>query len=116
MKPRRFVSLGVFLLLGLMLACQPSATIPSHQAALTGKLVQPDLNSGDAPAAKESSVKSGVKDGMVQVPAGAFLRGCNADVDQTCNEDEKPSQEVFLDDYWIDKTEVDLQRQSGQSS
>ena len=111
MKPRRLVSLGIPVLLSLMLACQPSATIPSppNPAVVpprTGQLAQTDLHPGDAPGTEEPSVESGVKDGMVRIPAGAFLRGCNADVDQTCDEDEKPSQEVLQDDYWIDKTEV----------
>ena len=44
--------------------------------------------------------------GMVQVPAGAFWMGCNASVDASCYDDEKPQHEVTLSAYEIDLTEV----------
>jgi len=43
---------------------------------------------------------------MVPVPEGAFQMGCNAEVDDTCNEDEFPYHEVFLDSFAIGRTEV----------
>ncbi len=46
-------------------------------------------------------------DGMVlvRVPAGAFLMG-SADDDPMAEGDERPQHEVYLDAFWIDKTEV----------
>ncbi len=43
---------------------------------------------------------------MVAVPAGGFMMGCNAAVDQECAEDETPSRTVSLSPYSIEKTEV----------
>ncbi len=42
---------------------------------------------------------------MVEVPAGAFWRGC-VDGDEACNDDEHPGREVTLVAYRIDVTEV----------
>ena len=47
------------------------------------------------------------KDGMVMVyvPAGEFLMG-SADSDAQAQGDEKPQHQVYLDAFWIDKTEA----------
>lgn len=47
------------------------------------------------------------KDGMelIYIPAGEFIMGSN-DEDTDAAEDEKPQHKVYLDAYWIDKTEV----------
>ena len=45
-------------------------------------------------------------DGMVRVPAGKFLMGCNEQVDEDCLDDEKPGKMVELKAYEIDATEV----------
>ena len=47
------------------------------------------------------------KDGMVMVyvPAGEFLMG-STDADAEADSDEKPPHKVFLDAFWIDRTEV----------
>ena len=42
---------------------------------------------------------------MVYVPEGEFLMG-SADSDADASSDEKPQHTVYLDAYWIDKTEV----------
>jgi len=42
---------------------------------------------------------------MVYVPAGEFLMG-STDADSYANDDEKPQHTVYLDAFWIDKTEV----------
>ncbi len=44
---------------------------------------------------------------MVLVPAGPFWMGC-APADNDCREDEKPRHEVYLDAFYIDKTEVTM--------
>ncbi len=45
-------------------------------------------------------------DGMVAVPAGPFLRGCNMAIDADCQADEFPYGEVYLDAFAFDHTEV----------
>jgi formylglycine-generating enzyme required for sulfatase activity len=42
---------------------------------------------------------------QLYVPADAFMMG-SADNDSTANSDEKPQHSVFLDAFWIDRTEV----------
>jgi len=42
----------------------------------------------------------------VLIPAGKFWMGCNAAVDTQCSSDESPYHEVYLDAYYIDRTEV----------
>jgi len=42
---------------------------------------------------------------MVYVPAGEFLMG-SSDADSQAMDDEKPQHTVYLDAYWIDRTEV----------
>jgi formylglycine-generating enzyme required for sulfatase activity len=42
---------------------------------------------------------------MLYVPAGEFLMG-NTDADAKAADDEKPRHAVYLDAYWIDRTEV----------
>ena len=53
------------------------------------------------------ATRTSERDGMVQVfvPAGSFIMGSAAD-DPRADEDEKPSHEVFLDSFWMDRTEV----------
>jgi len=42
---------------------------------------------------------------MVYVPAGEFLMG-SSDADSQASDNEKPQHTVYLDGYWIDRTEV----------
>jgi formylglycine-generating enzyme required for sulfatase activity len=42
---------------------------------------------------------------MVQLPAGEFLMG-GTDADRKAGDDEKPAHTVYLDAFWIDRTEV----------
>ena len=63
---------------------------------------------GCVPAKSEAgATRTAEKDGMVQVfiPEGSFIMGSSAD-DPQADEDEKPSHEVFLDSFWMDRTEV----------
>jgi len=57
--------------------------------------------------ADTDSIQISDKDGMIQVyvPAGEFLMG-SADSDSLASSDEKPQHTVYLDAFWIDKTEV----------
>lgn len=43
--------------------------------------------------------------GMVYIPAGWFMMGCNFAIDTACESDEQPYHPVFLDPYCIDKYE-----------
>ena len=58
------------------------------------------------PAGKEIR-PPGTKGGpMVYVPAGEFWMGCNEQVDNQCEADEKPYHKVDLDAFYIDKFKV----------
>jgi eukaryotic-like serine/threonine-protein kinase len=46
------------------------------------------------------------KDGMILVPAGEFVMGCNEKVDTECEDDEKPQRQVNVPAFQIDRTEV----------
>jgi formylglycine-generating enzyme required for sulfatase activity len=47
-----------------------------------------------------------VESATIAVPAGAFMMGCNAAVDQTCKDDEVPGRSVTLTAFQIESTEV----------
>ena len=61
-------------------------------AMATDLVVGPDLASPTA--------------GMVIVPAGPFMMGCNATVDTQCRDDERPYHQIALAPFAIDITEV----------
>jgi serine/threonine protein kinase/formylglycine-generating enzyme required for sulfatase activity len=65
------------------------------------------------PTATEPAEKvvEAAKDGMmmIYIPAGNFLLG-SADADPNAKEDEKPQTEVYLDAFWIDQSEVTVDR------
>jgi len=60
-----------------------------------------------APTQSTDKTRKSEIDGMVQVfvPEGFFTMGSASD-DPQADEDEKPSHKVFLDSFWIDRTEV----------
>jgi formylglycine-generating enzyme required for sulfatase activity len=47
--------------------------------------------------------------GMVLIPAGEFWMGCNPEVDDQCERDEKKGRRMRLESYFIDKTEVTVE-------
>ena len=55
----------------------------------------------------DSQNRISAKDGMemVYIPEGEFLMG-SRDSDKDANSNEKPQHKVYLDGYWMDKTEV----------
>jgi len=59
------------------------------------------------PASSPSPIRSRATDGaeMMFVPAGEFLMG-SPDADPKAGDDEKPLHTVYLDAFWIDRTEV----------
>ncbi|MCK4473565.1 MAG: SUMF1/EgtB/PvdO family nonheme iron enzyme [Anaerolineae bacterium] len=58
-----------------------------------------------APSAGETWTRPADGMVMVYVPAGEFLMGAT-DADSEAGEDEKPPHRVYLDGFWIDRTEV----------
>ena len=56
-------------------------------------------------AMKEAELRRRTE-GMVLIPEGTFMMGCNEEVDSECEEDEKPYHEVYLDAYYLDRHEV----------
>ncbi|HSR29833.1 MAG TPA: formylglycine-generating enzyme family protein, partial [Anaerolineae bacterium] len=64
-------------------------------------------SSTTAPTSGQGKTRSRAADGaeMVYVPAGEFLMG-STDADRKAATDEKPQHTVYLDAFWIDRTEV----------
>ncbi|MCX5868379.1 MAG: SUMF1/EgtB/PvdO family nonheme iron enzyme [Proteobacteria bacterium] len=50
--------------------------------------------------------KSYERAGMIFIPAGEFMMGCNEAYDHQCENDEKPYHRLYLDAYYIDKYET----------
>ena len=63
----------------------------------------PTQSPSDSPEAMRTSPKDNMP--LVYVPAGEFLMG-STDQDPGADTDEKPQHAVFLDAFWISKTEV----------
>jgi formylglycine-generating enzyme required for sulfatase activity len=87
----------------------PSPTITSIDAAAAGArtliagALLGVLGCGGSGSAGNDG---GGNKGMIAVPAGAFLMGCNEAVDGDCSADERPSRQVTLAAFEIDATEV----------
>ena len=106
-------SVIVLLVLLLMLAagCQPSPAptelpLPTPSPTLAPTVILPtDTPAPSSPAAGTVSVRAMDGMEMFYVPAGEFLMG-GADDDPDVGQDEKPQHAVYLDAFWIDRTEV----------
>ena len=55
---------------------------------------------------EENPGESENRGAVVQVPAGVFMMGCNAEVDEDCGDSESPYHEVLVDAFDIDVHEV----------
>jgi len=58
--------------------------------------------------AEQPAAKITAPQGMLHIPKGEFWMGCKPETDKDCEEPEKPGHNVYLDDYFIDKTEVSV--------
>ena len=87
----------------------PAANPQTPRPAPETPLVRPNVLASAPPpsTANCGAVWTSPADGkeMVYVPAGGFLMG-SADGDKDSSADEKPQHRVYLDAFWIDKTEV----------
>jgi formylglycine-generating enzyme required for sulfatase activity len=87
-------------------------TVPAAAAHVDAGVVAPDgAPASDPPVPRQptptcSNDPPADPSKMVSVPAGAFMMGCNAAVDDECRADEKPGHEVTLKAFSIDATEV----------
>ncbi len=67
------------------------------------------INSTPTPVPLPTPVKTTIRDQdgqeMVMIPAGEFLMG-SAETDLLAGDDEKPQHTIYLDTFWIDKTEI----------
>ncbi|MCX6032853.1 MAG: SUMF1/EgtB/PvdO family nonheme iron enzyme [Chloroflexi bacterium] len=79
---------------------EPTKTLT---AALPTKASEPIKSSVPGIASTMVSDKDGMT--LVYVPAGEFTMGA-ADGDSEASDNEKPQHKVYLDAYWIDRTEV----------
>jgi gamma-glutamyl hercynylcysteine S-oxide synthase len=74
------------------------------QHAETITLVQQLLKLSSPPNQSPiAAVTEPIRNGLIQIPAGAFIQGSIA-IDAQDNE--RPSHEIYLDDYWIDRYPV----------
>ena len=85
---------------------QPETQEPAAEAELTSEATEeavPTEEPSATPQPSAGSVRTAETDGMqlVYIPAGEFLMGSN-----DRNADESPQHSVYLDAYWIDRTEV----------
>ncbi|MCC7359861.1 MAG: SUMF1/EgtB/PvdO family nonheme iron enzyme [Anaerolineales bacterium] len=92
----------------------PSATL-SASATATAPAASPTTATTDAgtptSAPLDTSRVVWPADDMtgLQVPAGSFLMGSTAD-DRGAQPDEQPRVSIYLDTYWIDRTEITVQQ------
>ena len=81
----------------------PTATLPAVET------VTPEPYTGAQPPAEASIGDTWARPAdnmvMVYVPAGEFMMG-SSDADGQAQDDEKPQHTVYLDAFWIDRTEV----------
>jgi serine/threonine protein kinase/formylglycine-generating enzyme required for sulfatase activity len=103
MTPSAATPTGVATPPGVTSAPSPKPTIPPAVASAT----RPGPTATE-PAQNRVEAK---KDGMIliYIPAGNFLLG-SADADPNAKEDEKPQERIYLDAYWMDQTEVTVDR------
>ncbi len=96
MKIKPFGSFIIILLFLSILGCMPQTTRPK-----SGPKSAPPVSS--APARQAAEIVSN----MALVPAGEFFMGCDrSKVKEKCNLVELPLHKVYLDDYYIDRTEI----------
>jgi formylglycine-generating enzyme required for sulfatase activity len=87
---------------------------PAWAFALSRCLVASVISSGcgsgsqaDPPAADAGGDGTSIPgSGMVPVPGGSFMMGCNAAIDTECGADELPQHAVNVSSFEIDRTEV----------
>lgn len=102
--------LMLFLCLGFI-SCDKSSTVnQTVQKKNQNKVLKQKVIPKATPKVVVVPVKKGCINGMCGVPAGDFMMGCNGDIDQRCDSDEKPYHKVYLDGYYIDQHEVTILR------
>ncbi len=93
-RPHKILSIALFLIFIISACGQVTSSSPVNSTALPSDAV--DLS-------RLGEIKTSPKDGMpmVYVPAGKFVMGSMAGLT-----DEQPAHTVYLDAYWLDRTEV----------
>ena len=81
-------------LLGILRGTTPPPSAPKYEEGVTLESVRPDTVTDNAPVEI-------VKEEMVFIPAGEFVRGTNGG-----GYNERPQGVLFVEAYWIDKYEV----------
>jgi len=91
----------------LLLAALLAALVAAPAAAADAPERRPTPTPKPRPTTTPVHPAAG-KDGMVEVPAGRFFRGCNEEVDTECLPDEKPGRFEELPAFRIDVREVSV--------
>jgi formylglycine-generating enzyme required for sulfatase activity len=66
------------------------------------------ISQKDSPVRDASVTALGFIKDMVFVSAGWFWMGCNPEIDKDCSFNEKPGRKIYLDEFWIDRTEATI--------
>ncbi len=85
--------------IALALAVAAAAAGCSSSSAKAAPGANPDASTTDGGTASLAG-------GLVGVPAGTFMMGCNAAIDTSCNDDEKPAHTVSVHAFSLDKLET----------
>jgi formylglycine-generating enzyme required for sulfatase activity len=80
-------------------AAIPSTTLSPQPVESAPPIVDAGADAADASVDRPPDLD-------VSVPAGNFWMGCHDDTDVTCEDDETPGHDVYVDAFFIDRTEV----------
>lgn len=100
--------LGLLLVVALLVLTSTSYTLSSRAPTPTVErlaVLSPTATPLSMPTPVDTNIR--VKDGsvMLYIPAGEFLRGGHSS-DDAAEADEFPAQRIYLDAFWLDRTEV----------